>query len=95
MVLVDKGKLESSGAWGAGTTTSRPFSTAARNGHRGSGRQVLQRADQRRVSAEMISRWVRAMPPMLDVLQEIGVEFVKNPDGSWLRTVGFGEPGNW
>jgi len=32
---------------------------------------------------------------MLDVLQEIGVEFVKNPDGSWLRTVGFGQPGNW
>jgi hypothetical protein len=24
---------------------------------------------------EMISRWVKAMPPMLDVLQEVGVEF--------------------
>ena len=32
---------------------------------------------------------------MLNVLQEIGVEFVKNPDGSWLRTGGFGSPGNW
>jgi succinate dehydrogenase/fumarate reductase flavoprotein subunit len=43
----------------------------------------------------MILRWAQAMPVMLDVLQEIGVEFVKNPDGSWLRTVGFGQPGNW
>ena len=44
---------------------------------------------------EMTSRWVKAMPVMLDVLQEIGIEFVENPDGSWLRTVGFGQPGNW
>jgi succinate dehydrogenase/fumarate reductase flavoprotein subunit len=39
--------------------------------------------------------WVKVMPAMIEVLQEIGVKFVTQPDGSWLRTVGFGQPGNW
>jgi succinate dehydrogenase/fumarate reductase flavoprotein subunit len=43
----------------------------------------------------MLKRWAQTMPPMLDVLLEIGVRFPKNPDGTWLRTVGFGQPGPW
>jgi len=94
-VLVDKGKLESSGCLGGGNdhfmavlnTDPQTDSTEALvNFYKGplSG-----------YTPEMISRWGEAMPVMLDVLQEVGVEFVKNPDGSWLRTVGFGQPGSW
>jgi len=47
-------------------------------------------------SATMIEKgWVDQLPPVLDILVDSGVEFIKNDDGSWLRTVGFGQPGPW
>ncbi|MBW1801436.1 MAG: FAD-binding protein, partial [Deltaproteobacteria bacterium] len=94
-VLVDKGKLESSGCLGGGndhfmavlgTDPETDSEEAAVNFFKGPTTGY---------TPEMISRWVRALPPMLDVLQEVGVEFVENPDGTWLRTVGFGQPGAW
>ena len=94
-VLVDKGKVESSGCLGGGndhfmavlnTDPETDSEEALVNFYKGSLSGY---------TPEMISRWAQAMPAMLDVLQEVGVEFVKNPDGSWLRTVGFGQPGSW
>lgn len=95
VVLVDKGKLESSGCLGGGNDH---FMAVLHSGPETDTEEAVINFFKGPTSGytpEMISRWVRAMPPMLDVLQEIGVEFVKNPDGSWLRTVGFGQPGNW
>lgn len=95
VVLVDKGKLESSGCLGGGNDH---FMAVLHSGpETDTEKAVIDffKGPTSGYTPEMISRWVRAMPPMLDVLQEIGVEFVKNPDGSWLRTVGFGQPGNW
>ncbi len=95
VVLVDKGKIESSGALGGGNDH---FMAVLHSGPETDTEEAVikfYKGPTSGYTAEMISRWVRAMPPMLDVLQEIGVEFVKNPDGSWLRTVGFGQPGNW
>jgi succinate dehydrogenase/fumarate reductase flavoprotein subunit len=95
VVLVDKGKIESSGALGGGNDH---FMAVLHTGPETDTEEAVikfYKGPTSGYTAEMISRWVRAMPPILDVLQGIGVEFVKNPDGSWLRTVGFGQPGNW
>jgi succinate dehydrogenase/fumarate reductase flavoprotein subunit len=95
VVMVDKGKIESSGALGGGNDH---FMAVLHSGPETDTEEAVikfYKGPTSGYTAEMISRWVRAMPPMLEVLQEIGVEFVKNPDGSWLRTVGFGQPGNW
>jgi succinate dehydrogenase/fumarate reductase flavoprotein subunit len=94
-VLVDKGKLESSGCLGGGndhfmavlnTDPETDSEAALIDFYKGPGSGY---------SPAMISRWARAMPVMLDVLLEIGVDLMRNPDGSFLRTVGFGQPGSW
>ncbi len=94
-VLVDKGKLESSGCLGGGNDH---FMAVLDTDPQTDSPEALVNFYKSPLSGytpEMISRWAQAMPVMLDVLQEVGVEFIKNPDGSWLRTVGFGQPGNW
>lgn len=94
-VLVDKGKVESSGCLGGGNDH---FMAVLNSGPKTDSDEALVdffKGPTSGFTPEMISRWARAMPPMLDVLQEVGVEFEKNPDGTWLRTVGFGQPGNW
>lgn len=94
-VLVDKGKLESSGCLGGGNDH---FMAVLNTDPQTDSEEALVNFYKSPLSGYtpgMISRWARAMPVMLDVLQEVGVEFIKNPDGSWLRTVGFGQPGNW
>jgi len=95
VALVDKGKLESSGCVGGGNDHFKAIL------HSGAGNDTEEafvnsfKGPTSGLTPEMLSRWVKAMPPMLSVLQEIGIEFVKSPDGSWVRTVGFGEPGAW
>jgi succinate dehydrogenase/fumarate reductase flavoprotein subunit len=94
-LMVDKGKVESSGCLGGGNDhfmavlNSGPETDSTRaavdfyHGH-ASG-----------VTPGMIESWVRTMPLMVRRLEEMGVEFIRNPDGSLLRTTGFGQPGNW
>ena len=94
-VLVDKGKLESSGCLGGGNDH---FMAVLNTDPETDSEQALVDFYKGAISGytpEMISRWSQAMPVMLDVLQEIGVDLIKNPDGTFLRTVGFGQPGNW
>jgi succinate dehydrogenase/fumarate reductase flavoprotein subunit len=94
-VLVDKGKLESSGCLGGGNDH---FMAVLNTDPKTDSPEALvdfYKSPLSGYTPEMISRWAEAMPIMLDVLEEVGVEFVKNPDGSLLRTVGFGQPGNW
>jgi len=96
VVLLDKGKLESSGALGGGNDH---FMAVLNSGPKTDSTEVAVNFFKTPLSgltARMIEEgWMKIMPIILDVLQEVGVEFVKNPDGSWLRTVGFGQPGNW
>ena len=95
VLLVDKGKLESCGCLGGGNDH---FMAVLNTGAENDTEEAFvdfYRGPLSGYSSEMIEQWVRAMPPMLDVLQEIGVEFEKKPDGTWLRTVGFGQPGAW
>lgn len=95
VLVVDKGKLESSGCLGGGndhflavlntgpasdaTETAVRFFTGPTSG----------------VTPRMVEGWIETMPRMMAVLEETGVELMKNPDGSYLRTSGFGQPGSW
>ena len=95
VVLIDKGRLESSGCLGGGNDH---FMAVLNSGPETDTEEAViefYKSPTSGYTPKMTSRWVKAMPVMLDVLQEIGIEFVVNPDGSWLRTVGFGQPGNW
>ena len=98
VALVDKGKLESSGCIGGGNDH---FKAVLQSGSETDTEEAFinfskgSSSRDSSLSREMLSRWFRAMPAMLNVLQEIGIEFLKNPDGSWIRTVGFGETGAW
>jgi succinate dehydrogenase/fumarate reductase flavoprotein subunit len=96
VTLIDKGKLESSGNLGGGndhfmailhsgpeTDTTEALIDFFKGPLSGHTEKLIEEA------------WVKTMPPVLDILQEVGVEFVKNEDGTWLRTVGFGQPGAW
>lgn len=97
VILIDKGKLESSGCLGGGhdhfmavlhsgeenDTTEAVVNFYCRNPTSGLTPELIEEA------------WVKMMPHALEILQEVGVEFLKNEDGSWLRTTGFGQPGKW
>jgi adenylylsulfate reductase subunit A len=95
VVLVDKGKIESSGCLGGGNDHFMAILNSDPETDSEDAVVNFYKGPTSGYTPEMISRWVRVMPPILDVLQEVGVEFVKNPDGTLLRTVGFGQPGNW
>lgn len=96
VLLLDKGKLESTGQLGGGndhfmavldTDPETDSSDAVVNYFRNPLAPYTPR---------MIEKgWVDQLPPVLDILVDSGVEFMKNEDGSWLRTVGFGQPGPW
>lgn len=95
VVLVDKGKLESSGCLGGGNDH---FMAVLNSGPETDTEEAVVRffsSPASGYSRELVSRWVRAMPPILRILEESGVEFVRNDDGTLLRTVGFGQPGPW
>jgi len=96
VLLLDKGKLESSGCLGGGNDH---FMAVLNSGpETDSADAVVQFYN--KPLAGMTPRliadgWVKAMPGMIDILLEIGVKFIPGQDSPWLRTVGFGQPGNW
>lgn len=95
VLLLDKGKLESAGACGGGndhfmvvleedgpTDTPEAFIDFMLKPLTGWNRGILQ-------------KWCDNMRPCLEMLDKAGVAFVKEPDGTYRRTQGFGQPGNW
>ncbi|MBW1799088.1 MAG: FAD-binding protein [Deltaproteobacteria bacterium] len=96
VLLMDKGKLESSGNLGGGNDH---FMAVMNSGPETDTTEALvnfYKGPMSGVTEKMIEEgWAKMMPIVLDILQEVGVEFVKNEDGTWLRTVGFGQPGTW
>lgn len=91
-LMVDKGKLESSGCLGGGNDhfvavlgTDEPDDTiddlVRVHNKPGSG-----------VSEKQIRDWGEVMPDMVAFLEAEGVYLLHNPDGSYLRTAGRGEP---
>ncbi len=97
VVLLDKGKLESSGCIGGGNDhymailneKGTPFDTA----------DDLVKFYSKPLTGYsptmLVNGWYNHMYHMLKRLEDRGVEFSKNPDGTYKRTQGFGQPGTW
>ncbi|MFH1490106.1 MAG: FAD-dependent oxidoreductase [Pseudomonadota bacterium] len=96
VTLIDKGKLESSGCLGGGHDH---FMAVLHSGEENDNTEAVVNFysnPMHGLTPTLIEEgWVKMMPYALDILQEVGVEFAKKEDGSWLRTVGFGQPGQW
>ena len=97
VVLLDKGKLESSGCIGGGNDhymcilneKDTPFDTA----------DDLVKFYGKPLNGwtpgMLINGWYNHMYQMMKRLEKAGVIFGKKADGSYNRTQGFGQPGTW
>ncbi len=96
VVLVEKGKLESCGSAGGGndhftaalnagpeTDTCDAFAGFFGKPTSGWTRAMLENG------------WFNVIPTIIEILEQEGVKFVRNTDGTYLRTQGFGQPGAW
>lgn len=95
IILADKGRLESCGSLGGGNDhfmavlgtdapgddfeTAIKFYTGPATGY----------------NRAHIEQWLETMPKMISILKSLDIEFLHNPDGSFYRTTGFGQPGSW
>jgi succinate dehydrogenase/fumarate reductase flavoprotein subunit len=95
VLLLDKGRLESCGCLGGGNDHFMAVLNTDEENDTTEAFVDFYKGPISGYSPEMITRWAEAMPPMLEVLNGIGVEFERKPDGSYLRSVGFGQPGAW
>lgn len=94
VLLVDKGKLESSGCLGGGNDHFMAVLDEVEH----DGLEDLYRYYATPVSGitrEQVRHFYEAMKPCLAVLEEAGVELMRTPDGGYVRSVGFGQPGPW
>ncbi len=97
VVLMDKGKLESSGCIGGGNDhymaimdeKDTPFDSV----------DDLVKFYAKPLNgwtpAMLTNGWYNHMRPILNMLEEGGVDFGKTADGRYHRTQGFGQPGTW
>lgn len=97
VVLMDKGKLESSGCIGGGNDHYMAVLNEPGEPH-----DTVD--DLIKFYAKPLNGWSPAMLEhgwydhmtyFLDVLGKAGVQFSKKNDGTYLRTQGFGQPGRW
>ena len=97
VVLMDKGKLESSGCSGGGNDHYMAILDEPGEPH-DSVEDLIQ------VYAKPLNGWTPAMlqhgwyaymKSFLDVLGKAGMQFSKQSDGTYLRTQGFGQLGRW
>ena len=96
VLIADKGKLESSGCLGGGNDH---FMANLNTGPDwDSDEKVINffKGAHNGLTARMVDKgWVKVIPMMVNILEDIGVDFIKNSDGSYVRSVGFGQPGAW
>lgn len=97
VVLMDKGKLESTGCIGGGNDhymaimdeKDTPFDTV----------DDLIKFYAKPLNgwspAMLTNGWYNHMRPILEMLEKGGVDFGRLPDGRYHRTQGFGQPGTW
>lgn len=94
VIIVDKGRLESSGNLGGGNDHYMAVldldefdSYEDMVGYYCTPFSGLSRG--------IVKNYYDAMKPCLRILEEAGLEFKHNPDGSYMRSLGFGQPGAW
>ena len=94
VLLADKGKLESSGNLGGGNDHFMAVLDEVE--HDGIEDMYAYYATPvSGLSRALVDRYYGAMRPCIQILEEAGVELMHNPDGSYMRSVGFGQPGPW
>jgi adenylylsulfate reductase, subunit A len=96
VLLVDKGKLEGSGSICGGNdhfmsnlNTGPDWDTdvAVVNS--------MKRAHEGITATQLMNGWVKHSPAVIQLLEDSGLQFARNPDGSYVRTTGFAQPGPW
>ena len=91
-LLVDKGKLESSGCLGGGNDH---FLAILNTGAPEDSTEYAVKHYVKPTSGytpAMVEQWVGAMPHLVAFLEDVGVKLMRRPDGSYLRTPGLGQP---
>ena len=92
VLLADKGKLESSGCLGGGNDHFMAVLDEVEH----DGLEDLYAYYATPVSGltrDHVRNFYDAMKPCIKILEDAGVELMHNPDGSYMRSVGFGQPG--
>ncbi len=97
VLLMDKGKLESSGCIGGGNDHYMAVLDEPGEPHDSVEDLVKFYAKPLNglTPAMLKNGWYAHMKHFLDILGEAGVQFSRKADGSYLRTQGFGQPGRW
>ena len=92
VLMVDKSKLESSGCLGGGNDhfmavlgTEEPSDSV----------DDLVCFFRKAFPEAALRGWGETMPELLHYLEGLGVSFAHRADGSYMRSVGFGQPGAW
>lgn len=97
VVLMDKGKLESSGCIGGGNDHYMAVLDEPGMDHDTVDDLIKFYAKPLNgwTPAMLTRGWYNHMRYFLRKLGDAGVQFSRKPDGSYLRTQGFGQPGHW
>lgn len=97
VLLMDKGKLESSGCIGGGNDHYMAVLDEPGEPHDSVEDLVKFYAKPLNgwTPAMLKNGWYAHMKHFLDILGAEGVQFSKKDDGTYLRTQGFGQPGRW
>ena len=97
VLLMDKGKLESSGCIGGGNDHYMAVLDEPGEPHDSVEDLVKFYAKPLNgwTPAMLKNGWYAHMKHFLDILGAEGVQFCKKDDGTYLRTQGFGQPGRW
>ena len=97
VLLMDKGKLESSGCIGGGNDHYMAVLDEEGVAHDAAEDLIKFYAKPLNgwTPAMLRNGWYAHMRPMLEKLEAAGVKFGRTPDGRYHRTQGFGQPGTW
>lgn len=97
VLILDKGKLESSGCIGGGNDHYMAILDEDGVAHDTVQDLIAFYAKPLNgwTPAMLQNGWYAHMKPILTMLEEAGVAFGKTPNGRYLRTQGFGQPGTW
>lgn len=95
VLLMDKGKLESSGCCGGGNDHYMAVLDEADNDTLGALIKFYSKPLNGWTPAMLRDGWYQHMRPLLLLLEKGGVNFGKTSDGRYLRSQGFGQPGTW
>lgn len=94
VLLIDKGVLESSGNIGGGNDHFMAVLNEAEHDTYEDMRKYYVTPTSG-ITDNIAHNLYKAMRPCLEVLEESGIELKRNPDGTFVRSAGFGQPGPW